>query len=146
MTALVSPEGEQEANASLESAGDVTHPRPDVEDDVPDPAAPRSRGPGTSTGSTPPGSPPPGSPQLADFGLERYLVALPAARCHTEGQEAPTPPSQPSPAKVRKTTCPLSTDDFDTVTPKLQRLGISQHSASLNRDLTVGLGSLEDDR
>lgn len=141
VTALVSPGGEREADAAPESAGDATRPGPDVEDDAPAPAAPRSRGPGTSAGSTPPSS-----PQLADFGLERYLVAAPARRSHAEGPEAPTPPSQLSPPKVRKTTCTPSADDFACVTPKLQHLGISQHSASLHGDLTVGLGSMDGER
>ncbi|XP_006904878.1 spindle and kinetochore-associated protein 3 isoform X1 [Pteropus alecto] len=132
--------GEQEADTAPESAGDATRPGPDGEDDAPPPAAPRSRGSGTSVSSTPPSS-----PQLADFGLERYLVAAQAGRSHTEGREGLTPPSQPSPAKVRKTTCALSADDFECLTPKLQHLSISQHSASLNGDLTVGLGSMEDE-
>lgn len=141
VTAVVSPGGEQEADAAPESGGDATCPGPDTEDDALAPTAPRSCGPSTSVSSSPPSS-----PQLADFGLERYLVAAPAGRSHAEGREALTPPAPPSPAKVRETTCAPSADDFECVTPKLQHLSISRHSASLNPDLPVGPRSVEGER
>nr|KAF6428455.1 spindle and kinetochore associated complex subunit 3 [Rousettus aegyptiacus] len=130
--------GEQEADAAPESGGDATCPGPDTEDDALAPTAPRSCGPSMSVSSSPPSS-----PQLADFGLERYLVAAPAGRSHAEGREALTPPAPPSPAKVRETVCAPSADDFECVTPKLQHLSISRHSASLNPDLPVGPRSVE---
>ncbi|XP_046519781.1 spindle and kinetochore-associated protein 3 isoform X1 [Equus quagga] len=123
-----------------ESAKHENLQKPDVKDDLSDPAVP--------SGSVSEKSP--RSPQLSDFGLERYMVSqvLPnppqAVNSHKEEPKIITPSSKQSPVKVIKTPkCALKMDDFECVTPKLEHFGISEYTMCLNEDYTMGLKNVK---
>uniref|UniRef100_A0A8C2UWA8 Spindle and kinetochore associated complex subunit 3 n=1 Tax=Chinchilla lanigera TaxID=34839 RepID=A0A8C2UWA8_CHILA len=90
------------------------------------------------------------SPQLADFGLERYMIpqVLPdppqAISNRKEEPTADTPPTRQPVVRIPKTPkCALKMDDFECVTPKLEHFGISEYTACLNEDYTVGLKNMK---
>lgn len=123
-----------------ESAKHENLQKPDVKDDLSDPAVP--------SGSVSEKSP--RSPQLSDFGLERYMISqvLPnppqAVNSHKEEPKIITPSSKQSPVKVIKTPkCALKMDDFECVTPKLEHFGISEYTMCLNEDYTMGLKNVK---
>lgn len=129
--------GEQEVvDSEPESTRDETLQKPDVKGDMSDPAGPSSSVAEKS----------PGSPQLADFGLERYLISqvLPnppqVENNQNEGPKVLIPSSQQSRVKILKTPkCALNMDDFECVIPKLEHVGISEYTMCLNEDYTMGL-------
>ncbi|XP_005007074.3 spindle and kinetochore-associated protein 3 isoform X1 [Cavia porcellus] len=84
------------------------------------------------------------SPQLADFGLERYMIPQ-AVSDHPEAPIADTPPpARQSEVKIPKTPkCTLKMDDFVCVTPKLEHFGISEYTMCLNEDYTMGLKDMK---
>ncbi|XP_023554931.1 spindle and kinetochore-associated protein 3 [Octodon degus] len=93
---------EQEISGSTqEMASGDSIPKSDMKDDPSDLPIP-----GSSVSEEPLRS-----PQLADFGLERYMIPQ----------------------------CALKMDDFECVTPKLEHFGISEYTMCLNEDYTVGL-------
>ncbi|XP_014646700.1 PREDICTED: spindle and kinetochore-associated protein 3 [Ceratotherium simum simum] len=123
-----------------ESAKHENLQKPDVKDDLSDPAVPSSS---VSEKS-------PRSPQLSDFGLERYMISqvLPnppqAVNNHKEEPKVVTPSSKQSLVKVIKTPkCALKMDDFECVTPKLEHFGISEYTMCLNEDDTMGLKNVK---
>ncbi|KAM6179388.1 spindle and kinetochore-associated protein 3 [Erethizon dorsatum] len=132
---------EQEiADCTLEMASHDNVPKPGMKDDPPDPPLP-----GGSVSEAPLRS-----PQLADFGLERYMVpqVLPnppqAVSNHKEEPTIDTPPARQSVVKIPKTPkCALKMDDFECVTPKLEHFGISEYTVCLNEDYTMGLKNMK---
>lgn len=124
--------GEQEVvDSEPESTRDETLQRPDVKGDMSDPCGPRS-----SEKS-------PGSPQLADFGLERYLISqVPPNPPQVENNQKEEPL-----VKIQKTPkCALNMDDFESVTPKLEHISISEYTMCLNEDYTMGLKNRKNKR
>ncbi|XP_045834522.1 spindle and kinetochore-associated protein 3 [Meles meles] len=116
---------------------------PDMKDNLSDPAIPRTSGSEKS----------PRSPQLSDFGLERYMISqVPpnpprAVNDHEEEPKNLTPSSKQSLVKVLKTPkCALKMDDFECVTPKLEHFGISDCTACLNEDYTMGLKNVKENK
>ncbi|XP_025780508.1 spindle and kinetochore-associated protein 3 [Puma concolor] len=116
---------------------------PDVKDSLSNPAVP-------STASS---EKSPRSPQLSDFGLERYMISqVPpnppqAVNDHEEEPRIVTPSSKQSVVKVLKTPkCALKMDDFECVTPKLEHFGISDCTACLNEDYTMGLKNMKENK
>ncbi|XP_073750889.1 spindle and kinetochore-associated protein 3 isoform X2 [Callorhinus ursinus] len=116
---------------------------PDMKDSLSDPAVPSSSGSEKS----------PRSPQLSDFGLERYMISqVPAnppqaVNNHEEEPKNLTPSSKQSLVKVLKTPkCALKMDDFECVTPKLEHFGISDYTACLNEDYTMGLKNMKENK
>ncbi|XP_021092026.1 spindle and kinetochore-associated protein 3 isoform X2 [Heterocephalus glaber] len=90
------------------------------------------------------------SPQLADFGLERYMIPqlLPnppqAVSSHKDEPIIGTPSTRQSVVKILKTPkCALKMDDFECVTPKLEHFGISEYTMCLNEDYTIGLKNMK---
>lgn len=119
--------GEQEVvDSEPEYTRDETLQRPDVKGDMSDPCGPRSS---VSEKS-------PGSPQLADFGLERYLISqVPPNPPQVENNQKEEPL-----VKIQKTPkCALNMDDFESLTPKLEHVSISEYTMCLNEDYTMGL-------
>uniref|UniRef100_A0A8C0TMS8 Spindle and kinetochore-associated protein 3 n=2 Tax=Canis lupus familiaris TaxID=9615 RepID=A0A8C0TMS8_CANLF len=115
----------------------------DVKDNLSDPAIPSTSGSEKS----------PRSPQLSDFGLERYMISqVPpnppqAVNNHEEEPKNLTPSSKQSLVKELKTPkCALKMDDFECVTPKLEHFGISDYTACLNEDYTMGLKSMKENK
>ncbi|XP_053062402.1 spindle and kinetochore-associated protein 3 isoform X2 [Acinonyx jubatus] len=116
---------------------------PDVKDSLSNPAVP-------STASS---EKSPRSPQLSDFGLERYMISqVPpnppqAVNAHEEEPRIVIPSSKQSVVKVLKTPkCALKMDDFECVTPKLEHFGISDCTACLNEDYTMGLKNMKENK
>ncbi|XP_004401402.1 PREDICTED: spindle and kinetochore-associated protein 3 [Odobenus rosmarus divergens] len=116
---------------------------PDTKDNLSDPAVPSTSGSEKS----------PRSPQLSDFGLERYMISqVPAnppqaVNDHEEEPKNLTPSSKQSLVKVLKTPkCALKMDDFECVTPKLEHFGISDCTACLNEDYTMGLKNMKENK
>ncbi|XP_006927219.2 spindle and kinetochore-associated protein 3 isoform X2 [Felis catus] len=116
---------------------------PDVKDSLSNPAIP-------STASS---EKSPRSPQLSDFGLERYMISqVPpnppqTVNDHEEEPRILTPSSKQSVVKVLKTPkCALKMDDFECVTPKLEHFGISDCTACLNEDYTMGLKNMKENK
>ncbi|CAD7671274.1 unnamed protein product [Nyctereutes procyonoides] len=112
----------------------------DVKNNLSDPAIPSTSGSEKS----------PRSPQLSDFGLERYMISqVPpnppqAVNNHEEEPKNLTPSSKQSLVKELKTPkCALKMDDFECVTPKLEHFGISDYTACLNEDYTMGLKNMK---
>ncbi|XP_058999908.1 spindle and kinetochore-associated protein 3 isoform X1 [Mustela lutreola] len=136
--------GEQEIiDSESESTKHENFQMPDVKDSLSDPAVPRTFGSEKS----------PRSPQLSDFGLERYMISqvppnLPqAVNDHEEEPKNLTPSSKQSLDKVLKTPkCALKMDDFECVTPKLEHFGISDYTACLNEDYTMGLKNMKENK
>ncbi|KFO30027.1 Spindle and kinetochore-associated protein 3 [Fukomys damarensis] len=111
--------------------------KPHGKDELPDPSAPVSEEPLRS-------------PQLADFGMERYMIpqVLPnppqAISNHKEDPITETPPTRQSVVKILKTLkCALKMDDFECVTPKLEHFGIPEYTTCLNEDYTIGLKNMK---
>ncbi|XP_033615956.1 spindle and kinetochore-associated protein 3 isoform X2 [Fukomys damarensis] len=132
---------EQEIADSTPEMASCDHvQKPHGKDELPDPSAP-----GGSVSEEPLRS-----PQLADFGLERYMIpqVLPnppqAISNHKEDPIIETPPTRQSVVKILKTPkCALKMDDFECITPKLEHFGISEYTMCLNEDYTIGLKNMK---
>lgn len=133
-------DGQEITDSDSESTKHENVHMPDVKDSLSNPAIP-------STASS---EKSPRSPQLSDFGLERYMISqVPpnppqAENDHEEEPRILTPSSKQSVVKVLKTPkCALKMDDFECVTPKLEHFGISDCTACLNEDYTMGLKNMK---
>ncbi|XP_039111157.1 spindle and kinetochore-associated protein 3 [Hyaena hyaena] len=135
---------EQEiTDSESESTKHENFQMPDVKDGLSDPAVP-------STSSS---EKSPRSPQLSDFGLERYMISqLPpnppqAVNDYEEEPQALSLSAKQPLVKVLKTPkCALKMDDFECVTPKLEHFGISDYTACLNEDYTMGLKNMKENK
>ncbi|XP_060050709.1 spindle and kinetochore-associated protein 3 isoform X2 [Erinaceus europaeus] len=93
----------------------------------------------------------PRSPQLADFGLERYMISqvLPSPPQAVNNQmEEPEILNPSCSALITAPKTPkytLRMDDFECVTPKIEHFGISEYTMNicLNNDYTVELKNLK---
>uniref|UniRef100_A0A674JCT6 Uncharacterized protein n=1 Tax=Terrapene triunguis TaxID=2587831 RepID=A0A674JCT6_9SAUR len=88
------------------------------------------------------------NPQLSDFGLSQYAFSRTwdvmdvqsQTNMHKEDSRNRIPTPKQTPYIVPKTPkCTLKMDDYESLTPKLEHFGISEHTMCLNEDYTMAL-------